>query len=808
MAAPVLCRLRPRLCHLPGLRKGFAHRVMGKLDNEVLDEQERRSEESHPPDASLHGGYKLHYNPSSYHPSVGKSSLPHSQSVNGGEEQCLTTLAPSFWQQSNRYSVSSSRHLSSSKNTLLDLAFNKGPQAKTAPPPHHRTPVSADVNVDTRAFIKCRPDYSSVTLDLTQRPPPLNWEHVVHLLQRVSVLKGSMKPSDVCRFFVDLSHVHADSVSLVKSDQRFILLLRYSVENIRLFSLTELLDVLRSFVWLEMPHGHTVLGHFEDELSRRAGEMSFDQLLLTADLWRLIGRKVPQFLKHLYDLVHLNLGQVGVPELVHLLYIMGEGRHCPKVLIQSIEQLLMHHLHHLQPEEVGILCLGLFKSQTSLSEAAVTRLFDKAHSHIEDMSDFAMVNVLKYLRFSYLLHRAWMQAMTHEVPRRASRMSVTGLMHVALTCSALHYRDDRILVAIAKEIPTLVSHCRSKDSCKLLWAFGNLGFLPAQSPSLYPSLTEALRQRKAEFQRYPEHLLTGLLGLSFVSQFPEDLIALALSPDFVNLALKSTQLELKKDLFTLDGTVALELPHWTGPRLSSKLRKEVTEMLWKFIQSEICEKPEVKGAETALQDLLGGDEFVCKRTILPHMRSIDLEVHLDQTGRPIPVNTEWQTATISPQNNTSESALNHSWGRINVGVSVTDELIAQLTNTKNSPAPTVPPSKVKTPSVVEPDESEALFITGLNLTTTITEMLAKQSIKKSSQQDSIVKLAIQVPSRNHYCYHSQQLLGLQAMKRRQLKLAGYKVVELCNHEWVPLLRKSRTDKMAYLHCKVYNSLDS
>ncbi|KAF3843203.1 hypothetical protein F7725_002052 [Dissostichus mawsoni] len=144
-------------------------------------------------------------------------------------------------------------------------------------------------------------------------------------------------------------------------------------------------------------------------------------------------------------------------------------------------------------------------------------------------------------------------------------MGVKGLMHVALACSALHYRDDNILMAIAERVPSLVAHCRIKDSCKLLWAFGTLGFPPVQSPSFYPSLTNALRERKAEFQRYPEHLLTALLGLAFVSQFPEDLITIALSPDFVKLALKSTKLELKKDLLTLDETVGLELPHWSGP---------------------------------------------------------------------------------------------------------------------------------------------------------------------------------------------------------------------------------------------------
>ncbi|XP_034418390.1 FAST kinase domain-containing protein 5, mitochondrial [Cyclopterus lumpus] len=812
MASCVLCRRLPRLRYLPGLRKDFtqAQHVPVKQEDE-MDDLEGKKEVLQHQEAFPQGGYRLYYNPSSYHASVWNSATSQSQTDNDEDEQCLSTLAPSFWQQSNHYSVSCSRHLSSSNNTLLDLAFNKGPESEKPPvSPYYRKPTPPDVKVDTRAFLKCRPGYASMTLDLTQRPHPIEWEEALPVLQKVTVLKGSMKPSDVSQFFVELSRLHPDKMTLVRSDQRFIMLLRYSVENLRLFTQHQLLEVLQSFVWLDMPSAHTVLGLYEAELNRRANQMSLHHLLLAADLWRCIGRQVPQFLQHLYDSVPLHLAQIGVPELVQLLYITGEGRHCSKDLIHPVEQLLMRHLQQLYPEEVGAVCLGLFKSQTSISEGAVTRIIDKAHSFVEEMSDFAIVNVLKLLRFSYLYHRAWLQALSREVPRRAHGMGVQGLMHVALACSALHYRDDNILLAIAERIPSLVPHCRSKDSCKLLWAFGTLGFLPAQSPSYYPSLIEALRRRKAEFQRYPEHLLTGLLGLAFVSQFPEDLIALALSPAFVNSALKSAQLELKKDFFTLDETVALELPQWSGPRLSCKLREEVVEMLWKFAQSDVCRKPDVLEAESTLQDLLGGEKFVFKRMILPHTRSIDLEVHLDSTGQPIPVNPASHTATPSQDDSSSKYLSHQGWERMNVGVTITDGLLTQLTNTKKTTQPLTPSPPVKPTSLhrVEPDEGGRQFDTGLDLTSDIIETLCKSRIQASAPQDSkgTVKLAIQVSSRNHYCYNSQQLLGLHAMKRRQLKLAGYRVVELSHKEWFPMLRKSRVEKLAHLHCKIYNSL--
>lgn len=806
MAACVVCRWMPRLRHLPGLRKGFARaqHVHIKPEDEADDLEEKRSL-SHHNEVCLEG-YRLHYSPSSYHHCALNSAASHSQTDNDEDEQCLPTLAPSFWQRSNRYSVSCSRHLSSSKNTLLDLAFNKSsePEIPSASS-YQRKPVLPDVKVDTRAFHKCRPEYASMSLDLNQRPHPLKWEEAMQLLQKVAVLKGSMKASDVSQFLMELSRLHPDKMPLVRSDQRFIMLLRYSVEHLRHFTQLQLLEVLQSFVWLGMPSAHTILELYETELSRRSSQMTLHQLILAADLWRCIGKQAPQFLLHLYDSVRLHLGQLGVPEVVQLLYILGEGRQCPKDLIRPLEQLLMNHLPQLRPEEVGVICLGLFKSQTSISESAVTRIVDKALSFVKEMSDFAMVNVLKYLRFSYLYHRAWLEAMAEEVPQRAHRMGVKGLMHVALTCSALHYSNDNILTAVADRVPLLVPHCRSKDSCKLLWAYGTLGFLPLRSPSFYPSLTESLRQRKAEFQRYPEHLLTGLLGLAFVSQFPEDLIALALSPDFVSLALKCTQLELKKDLFTLDGVVALELPQWTGPRLSSELRDEVTEMLWKFAQSDVCQKPEVQEAESALKDLLGGEEFVCKRMILPHTRSIDLEVHLSSTGQPVPVNQ----ASLEQSSSTSPS--NQGWGKLNVGVTITDELLAQLINkNNNTKAPLAQSPKVKTASLqrLQPDESGRLFDTVLDLTTDIIETLTKPSHLGSSRKDSneIVKIAVQVSNRNHFCSQSQQLLGLHAMKRRQLKIAGYRVVELSYQEWFPLLRKSRAEKLAYLHCKLYDNL--
>lgn len=781
------------LFHLVAKRRLYAHIQCisifrsQRLSSNVENGEQKREEETE---------NTLVYKPSAYYqrPMVRSSTVGRSETE---ELSCNLPLNPAFCQQRSPYSISASRWLSSTKNTLLNTASNRGavstPNATKEP----------SINSNPRAFQRCRPEYRNMTHDPSQRSSTVDLNEALLVLHKVTVQKDNMESSEVTNFLSKLAQIPQEQTAVVRGDKRFNTLLRYSVEILQNFTTPQLLDALRTFVNLGLPQSHSILGLYETEFCRRASEMELHQLLFAADLWRCLGRAVPKYLERLFDNMSRNFNQMGVPELVQLLYIIGEGRRCPDTLVQPLESLLMRHLSQLKPEELGAVCLGLFKSQRSLSERATRRLMDRALVVVEDMSDFGIVNVMKLMRFSYLDHLQWLEAMGSEVPRRAPQMEIQGLMHIVLAFSALHYRDDRVLLAVAERLPNVVSRCRSKDAAKMLWAFGTLGVLPKQCPNLYPCLTAILRERQAEFQRYPEHLLTALLGLAFAGLFPEDLLSMALSTEFVNKACNSKELELKKDLFTLDGTVGLELPKSTVPRLSLAIREEVTKLLWDFAQSDICQKPEVLEAEDVLRNLLGGEMFVRKHMILPHLRSIDLEVHLDRNDQPVPVSSGPCQQNLASQN--SDARLS--------GVTITDDLLVQLTNTQKTP---VQPSNqfFQKPEIhtVEPvHERESIFNVGIDLTDDLLMALTKcqkHSSRLDDSKPSIQRLAVQVTHRNHYCYRTKQLLGLHALKRRQLALAGYRVVELPHWEWFPLLRRSYAEKLAYLHCKIFSSSDS
>ncbi|XP_066567895.1 FAST kinase domain-containing protein 5, mitochondrial [Amia ocellicauda] len=761
--------------------------------------------------------YRVPYSPSAY-PIARPGRTPPTAPAELEEDLAIPTSPPPGARQlCNPYSVSSSRRLSSVKNTLLDLTFSRPAVAHR---PHKEgdgyTPrEDHDFNSkeDPRAFQRERSEYSVLCHDLSEPQfPPLSAEEASLLLHRVTVLRGGLQPDAIVDFLSALGRLPPPLRPPVRGDSRFAMLCRYAVESLPRMCPTQLLALLRAFVCLELPPGHSMLALYEAELCRRGGMLNRTQLLLAGDLWRCLGRSAPLYLDVTLTQLEQSWQELSVAELVQLLYLVGEGRRAPAALLPRLELLLLQYLEELTAEELGAVSLGLFKSQSVLSQCTVRRLADIGLAQLPGMSNLALVNLLKLLRFSRLEHRGLLRALGQEVPRRAGALGPPALMHVALTCSTLRYRDERVLEAVAAAVLPLASRCRNKDAAKLLWAFCSLGYDPRNRTAFLGSLIQQLRVRTEELERYPQHLLTALLALAFAGEFPSDLVGLALSPRFVSLASNFHQLELKKDLFMLDGSVGLELPDWVGPRLPSQLCHEVTKVLWGIAQEDMCQRPEVLEAEALLQELLGGPSFVRKHMILPHTRSIDLEVCLESSGRALPLNECSTLTALAPPNPRARTASSRGWEEQHTAVPLTEDLLAKLLNNLTL----LPPSQ---PAELQPqhstpcrasEENSRQICSGVILTEGLLDALTGRpstALPLPPRPTGPRRLAVQVCSRNQYCSDTRFLMGLHAMKRRQLGQLGYCAVELHPWEWLPLLRRSRADKLAYLHSKLYSTLD-
>ncbi|XP_048204851.1 FAST kinase domain-containing protein 5, mitochondrial [Perognathus longimembris pacificus] len=650
---------------------------------------------------------------------------------------------------------------------------------------------------DIRVFLQLRPEYQLHSYTRSETCQPLSVSEGELILHKVTVYQSSLQPEVIVDYFCKLSTLPAEQHPGLLPRSSFALLCQLSVKNIQLFHIEDLISILKAFVGLGIPRSHPILDVYETRFCHQVWKMSLNQLLLVADLWRYLGRRVPRFLNIFFSYLNLHWKELSLSQLIHLIYIIGESREVPQDLMQKLELLIVKYIDLINLEEVGTICLGFFKSSSSLSEFVMRKIGDLACADMKNLSNRALVHILKMFRFTHVDHVKFMKQFGEIAPQRIPSLGVQGVMHLTLACSALRFLDERVMNAVAASLPPRVAHCRSKDVAKILWSFGTLNYKPPNTEEFYSSLINEIQRKMPEFNQYPEHLLTCLLGLAFSEYFPTEFINIALSPGFVRLAQEKSKFELSKELYTLDGTVGIECPDYRGNRLSSDLQKEASAKLWDLARKDMTSKPEFLEAFSLLETMLGGPQYIMHHMILPHTRSSDMEVQLDANRKPIPFNRD-----AIPTDDVAKIKLKP------VGVSLTDDLMNQLLKGKPRGSFKREIESKTRQQPMELDNKGAINMEDAhcNVADTLGTMEVAGPCPPVQIETPLVKLAIQLTNRNQYSYGSRDLLGLHNMKRRQLVRLGYRVVELPYWEWFPLLKRTRLEKLAYLHEKVFTAL--
>ncbi|KAF1452463.1 FAST kinase domain-containing protein 5, mitochondrial, partial [Spheniscus mendiculus] len=816
MATVLICRRFPRLSRVT------AFSTTAKCKAESGSGKSKQKKEENPETANTRTesvatiqllnplDYRVLYNPSAYAKS--RAASQQHAARNSGHALGDTSTSPGAVQVQHTFGTASSQALPPLRNALpkpkskplLEQTISaRLSAAQTKEEAEDEKTETHDSKEDPRVFQKGRPEYRSLSYDKFEPIETLSLEEGDSILHSVAVCKGSQSPGTITDYFRKLSRLPAEQHAALVSEPRFNALCRCAVKNMGSFSTSDLIDILKACIRLVVPPTHPLLNACENEFCRRVWDMNLDQLLLVADCWRCLERSVPSYLSILFSYANMHWKDLALPQFVQLVYIIGEGRRSPADLTQKVESMILKYLDSFTLEEVGAICLGLFKSLSGISDHVMRKIADRVSLQMEDMSTYALVNVLKMLRYARMDHLPLLKELGKVIPARIPAINIQGIMHITLTCSSLHYFDEGVMAAVAMSLPSKVTYCRSKDAAKFLWSFGCLDYEPPNEEEFYSSLIEQMHRKLHEFGKFPEHLLTGLLGLAFVKRFPEELIDYALRDEFVQKT-RGSKYELKKDLFTLGKSVEIECPSYQGSRLPPQLYQEVTEMVLNFAEQEIYVRPEIVEATSLLESMLGGPEYVKSHMILPHTRSSDLEVHLAMDGHPIPFNLKDRIVDKKLKD---------------IGVSLTDDLMTQLIKGRsNSQFPVEVENEARTPGQERGEEARApragdrAALSGgaliadarLQVEPKLGHGLEAPPPLTLNRQPRGVKLAIQVSNRNHYCYCSKRLLGLHCLKRRQLQQLGYVVVELPFWEWFPLLKRTRSEKLSYLHYKVFN----
>lgn len=750
--------------------------------------------------------YKASCNPSAYH-AAQSMGYWHMENItqHGGQNLLKHNSSCHLARKvKNIGDTTLSQRTFTTSSANLGLEFNKASTLKASalhPDSPNARRGEEDVEIfdsfeGPRVFLKLRPEYQLHSYNRNETRQPLSASEGDLILHKVTFYQNKLQPEVITNYFCKLSSLPAEQNSVLLSSNSFALLCQLSVKNIQLFNTSDLISILKAFVDLRVPLPPSMLDVYETRFCHQVWEMNLNQLLLVADLWRNLGRRVPRFLKIFFSYLNLHWRELSLSQLIHLIYIIGENRQVPQDLMQKLESLILKYIDSVNLEEVGTICLGFFKSSSSLSEFVMRKIGDLACANMQHLSSHTLVHILKMFRFTHVDHVNFMRQFGEIAPQRIPSLGVQGVMHLTLACSALRILDERIMNAVAASLPPRVAHCRSKDVAKILWSFGTLNYKPPNTEEFYSSLINEIHRKMPEFNQYPEHLLTCLIGLAFSEYFPAEFINVALSPGFVKLAQERSKFELTKELFTLDGTVAIECPDYKGNRLNSHLQQEASANLWNLANKDMRSKPEFLETLYLLETMLGGPQYIKHHMILPHTRSSDLEVQLDANMKPLPFNTEATPTEDGVQLRFKQ-----------VGVSLTDDLMNQLLKGKAKRyfQEEIELETGQPPMELRKKTTVPLVNSDCNGTDRSGDVGMVGLCPLAHMQPPLVKLAIQFTNKNQYCYGSRDLLGLHNMKRRQLVQIGYRVVELPHWEWLPLLRRTRLEKLAYLHEKVFTS---
>ncbi|XP_068928413.1 FAST kinase domain-containing protein 5, mitochondrial [Petaurus breviceps papuanus] len=806
MATVIICRRFPsRICRTSTFSTTSKNQTRKKWPSQIPQDCVQTPEEiSIKPQAAATlkllnpPGYQVLCNPLAYNSTkrVARGCSTRHGEQGPPEKDCSNVTGK---QIQNTYCVPSSQGMPQTSNTSLDLETSEASVPRLSVVQLGKLQVMKDdiqeVDVETfdtfedpRVFLKLRPEYQHHSYNKSESWQALSIEEGELILHKVTVLQSNLQPQTIAGYLYKLSSLPTEQHSVLLSSIKFTMLCQLSLKNIQLFEASDLIGILKAFVQLGIPCSHPMLDVYEREFCRRVWDMNLDELLLVADLWRCLGHSVPCFLKIFFSYLNLHWKDLSLSQLVHLIYIIGEGRQVPQDLMQKLESLVLKYLDLLNLEESGTVCLGFFKSSSSLSEYVMRKIGDKVCGQMQHLSNYALVNILKMFRFTHVDHIDFMKEFGQIAPQRIPSMGVQGVMHLTLACSALRYLDEKVMNSVAASLPPRVAYCRSKDLAKILWSFGTLNYEPPNAENFYSSFINEIHRKMPEFSKFPDHLFTSLLGLAFTERFPLDLLDFALSPGFVRLAQERSKFELTKELYTLDGTIGIECPDYKGNRLNAELQQEGAVVLWNLARQDMTSKPEFLEALFLLQTVLGGPQYIKHHMILPHTRSSDLEVHLDVNNKPLPFNQEAIPTDVT------NSHLKH------MGVSLTDDLMTRLLKGKSSTHLQAEAEASENKGGVE---KRPLPLGGFLPRGGSPEVASLCSI--TGPQAGVSKLAIQVTNRNQYCFGSRHLLGLHSMKRRQLRRLGYTVVELAFWEWFPLFKRTRSEKLSYLHEKVFDS---
>ncbi|XP_033108819.1 FAST kinase domain-containing protein 5, mitochondrial-like [Anneissia japonica] len=595
-----------------------------------------------------------------------------------------------------------------------------------------------------RGFYMHSPKYATIMYDLLK--PPTNDEDIAKLFH----LRLHASKDDFLKSVKELNCLPTSIVQdIFNRNLRFI---TQGIASIRILNEEVLREYLRLFAKIDITCVQQEMRTFEQKCVDQMETWPVDMVLLVSDAFHLINYRSLSYNKKMYEYMRKHVPSLNKHNIVQLAYLIGENRIVPSALMHQLQKRILNFKNEFTVPEIGAIFNGFFKSKTSIT-SDILSIFAK-RLMLEDtreINTYSLVGILKMYRYAYFGSEMLFNKIANEIVERIPTMEIAPVTHIALTYSTLRMFHAPLMDMIAQVYVSKVKYGRCKDVTKCLWSVSTLAHRPPNFNQFYKTALHEMRRRSVEYSEHPNHLTSGLIALAYMDIYPLDIIDYVFSPtflDFVKNYRLNSKIDLRPDLHLLDCTLAIDRPLYCGNRFPQELLKEgnLPDDFYPNVDHELSKRKFLKPVISCLSDILGDAQLIKPHFILQHMKALDIEFRLSESGEPITV-SKWNC-----QHKEKKKTLN------------TASILVQ---------------KIMQGCPLE-----------------------EASIKQDHS------IAIVLWSRNHYQFGAKQhitsrhLLGLHAMKRRHLLLLGYKIVELPFYELEVVSEKGNTALTQYLKQKL------
>ncbi|GIY78408.1 FAST kinase domain-containing protein 5, mitochondrial [Caerostris darwini] len=461
---------------------------------------------------------------------------------------------------------------------------------------------------------------------------------------------GSSSPNiSESKEFRNFSEVtqHAVLNDLSLEHEEFTHKIKCLVDKLSFFSDNQLIQTIHYLcLWKPSPKSQSpnyklLWNALDYECVHRISNWDFDRKLLVADYWfHLRLNRISQFNRILISDLLENMSSLSNSQVIQLMFYINLQRNVPQNQMRNIEETLKTMIQIVSIEEVGIICLGFFKTENKITDFnTISLIMDRFCKELPKANVITIVAVLKFLKKS--LHKKNIDSyilLLHRCVPYIKKWDILASVHLALLATECHIYHPLLLNAVTEIFGEKIESARIKDCTKLLQCLSQFNHLPESKFHKLFSAEVFKKSREEEINLHPEVLPFAALYYAYLGKYDYHLLKIILAPKFKDYC-KRLYPKTQMAFAELDYCIDIECKDYVGPRLSKvelgvlkyrrgNMPKDITkgETIMARIMQEIYD---------VLGEILKGEENILIHHVLPHMYSPDIIVRLTQSSEPL-----------------------------------------------------------------------------------------------------------------------------------------------------------------------------